>query len=517
VAPRIELPKPDPKDLSDIDARLAALASEDAAARDNAARELLEADARLVPALAFRLDSIADRADKEAMKRLFEQLRKESREQGRSESEETPRGAASPDYLTMLVKQAHPDKKPYQDLVAVVGISRMLSAIGSVEAVRTLINVYTRFGEFLRIATQRELTRLGDKAVPALIEARRHPAEKIARWANRQLDTLGRAVPGEAVRVSDPQVLADVLRAYGRIRDPDATRIVVSFANSERGVVREAARQSIALFGEVAMWQLKDTYESIVGKKPPRDWSWERTARELFAEFDRSRSAVVADVYAAGRAARAKGDFEAMRKAFDEVLARDPRFEPKNELIAGYLEYAKRAFDDHPADAEIALLRAERLTDAPAERAKIQSQVLTLRAIESVRKNVADVTLLERALDLDRGNARAETLLSELRHGKRKRSDERSRQVAAGTIGLLSLLGIAALLRKRPEDRVDPAPEPKPEPVDPNAQTMLAPPSMLPNPSAPAADIEEPKLDVNADADLDETKKLGTANEPAKE
>ena len=118
---------------------------------------------------------------------------------------------------------------------------------------------------------------------------------------------------------------------------------------------------------------------------------------------------------------------------------------------------------------------------------------------------------------LSRFLARAETLLSELRHGKRKRSDERSRQVAAGTIGLLSLLGIAALLRKRPEDRVDPAPEPKPEPVDPNAQTMLAPPSMLPNPSAPAADIEEPKLDVNADADLDETKKLGTANEPAKE
>jgi hypothetical protein len=88
IAPRVELPKPDPKDLSDLDERLKALASDDASARDIAARELLEVDARLVPALAFRLDSIAERADKEAMKRLFLELRKESRELDRAESEE---------------------------------------------------------------------------------------------------------------------------------------------------------------------------------------------------------------------------------------------------------------------------------------------------------------------------------------------------------------------------------------------------------------------------------------------
>src|SRR6187399_1972407 len=142
AAPRLELPRPDPKELSELDARLAALASDDASARDTAARELLETDARMVPALAFRLDSIAERADKEAMKRLFQELRKESRELDRAESDDTRGSAkAGPDYLSMLVKQARPDKKPYQDLVAIVGISRMLSAAGSVEAVRTLINV----------------------------------------------------------------------------------------------------------------------------------------------------------------------------------------------------------------------------------------------------------------------------------------------------------------------------------------------------------------------------------------
>ncbi|MGC4090160.1 MAG: hypothetical protein QM756_20220 [Polyangiaceae bacterium] len=375
----------------------------------------------------------------------------------------------------MLVQQARPGKKPYQDLVSVIAISRMLCAIGSVEAVRTLLNVYMRFGEFLRISTQRELLRLGDKAVPALLEARRHPAEKIAHWALRQLDTLGRAVPGEAVRATDPQVLADVLRAYGRTRDPDATRIVVSFANSERGVVREAARQSIALFGEVAMWQLKDTYENVVGKKPPRDWSWDRTARELFAEFDRARSAVVADAFAEGRIARAKGDYEAMRKSFDDVMARDPRFEPRAELFGGLPRVRRRVFDEHPAEAEVALLRAARLNSDAAQAPKIESQLLTLRAIDSVRHNVADVTLLERALTLDPHNARAETLLSELRHGKVEGTGERARHVAAGTIGLLSIAAIIALLRKRPEDREQPPPpkappaEPEPAPAKPES------------------------------------------------
>jgi hypothetical protein len=451
AAPKLSLERPDEKELAELDGRLAALSSPDPAERDSAARELLEVDARLVPAIHFRLDKVADRADKEAMKRLFLELRRAAKDGDRADNEETSRGAGSPDYLTMVVSRGRPDAKAYADLVGVIGMSRMLSQIGSVEAVRTLLDVYVRFGEFLRIHTQRELARLGDKAVPALLEARRHPSEKIAHWAARQLDALGRAVPGEAVRVSDNQVLADVLRAYGRLRDPDATRIVISFANSERGVVRDAARQAIALFGEVGMWQLKDSYESVVGKKPPRDWSWERTARELFALFDRARSQEVSHTFDAGRAARAKGDLAAMVQAYDRVVAENPRFEKRAELCAGYLEYAKSVFDSQPAAAEVPLLRAERLTDDPGQRTKIQSQLLTLRAIQSLEHGVADQVLIERALELDSSNARARTLLAELRHPSAKSGTERTRQLVAGVIAMIAAGAIIALLRKRNE------------------------------------------------------------------
>ena len=76
---------------------------------------------------------------------------------------------------------------------------------------------------------------------------------------------LGKGVPSEAVQTENQAVLADVLRAYGRTRNPDAVRIVVSFANSERAQVRDASRQSVALMGEIASWQLRDSYENVVG------------------------------------------------------------------------------------------------------------------------------------------------------------------------------------------------------------------------------------------------------------
>ena len=477
AAPSLELEKPGPKELQELDERLKALTSSDASTREDAARELLEIDQRFVPALAHRLNGIAERADKEAMKRLFGELRKNARE---SDDDDRDKGSGRPDYLALLVTKGRPQDRAFADLISVIGISRMLSQIGSVEATRVLISVYVRFGEFLRIHTQRELARLGDKAVPALLETRRFPAEKVARWAARQLDALGRAVPGEAVRIPDPQVLADVLRAYGRARDPDAARIIVSFANSERGVVREAARQSIALMGEVSLWQLRDTYENVVGKKPPRDWSWERTARELFAAFDRARSLAVANDFEAGRVARAKGDLDGMRKAFDLVVTEDPRFEQPAELAAGYLEYAESIAKAEPEAAELAYLRAERFTEAAGDKARIQGKILALRAQASAKSGVADLKLVERALELDPSNSAAKALRTELRSGKPGGTSERARHIAAGSIGLTALLSVLVLLRRRKED----AAGEKPPAAPPNTPALeSAPTAAVPDPA----------------------------------
>ena len=459
-APQLELPRPEADQLEQVDRLLAGLQATDQPRREETAAELLEVSPSLVPAIHQRLDQLADRADKDAMKRLLGDIRGEARNEAREALEaEGKRGAVkTPDYLAMVIADARPRAKAWPDLVSVLGLSRMLTAIGTVKAARELIQVYVRFGEFLRVDTQLQLSKLGNRAVAALIEARRHPAEKIARWAERQLDTLGKAVPGEAVQVDDPEVLGDILRAYGRVKTPDATRIIVSFANSERSQLRDAARQAISLMGEVGHWQLRDAYENTTGKRPPRDWSWDRTARQLFAEFDRARQAQVFKLYDEGIAARKGRDLERMREIFDKVVARSPRFQHGGELTAGYLEYARGADATRRGAALLALGRAERLATSDEDRRAAHSLKLTLQAEELLERGVADQALLRRASELDPRNTRAAEVLARAVRGETKQRVTLGRYAAAGAIGVLALLAILWLLLRGKKPEAPPPP-----------------------------------------------------------
>ncbi|RYZ02619.1 MAG: hypothetical protein EOO73_31235 [Myxococcales bacterium] len=458
--PTIELKRPEATELSEVDALLGRIVGDAAADREGAVRELLEVEPRHVSAIRFRIGSVADGADKEAMKRPLLKTRRELLGKKDEESDAPSRGV---DYLAGLVEAAEPKSEAWRNLVSVLALSRMLETIGTTEAVRGLVDVYARFGEFVRITTQNTLTRLGDKAVPALIEAERHPAEKISKWAVRQLDMLGKRIPSETVQTQDQAVLADVLRAYGRTRNPDAVRIVVSFVSSERAQVREAARQAVAMLGEVGTWQLRDTYENVVGKKPPRDWSWERTARELFAEFDRLRVAQVGKLFEEGKAARAAGNLEKMRESFDKLLAYDPSFEERAELAAGYVAFAK-AGQDKSRDAAIAALRrAERLDPSLKDATSLR---LTLEAETLEERGIADNTLLERAIEQDPQNSRAQAALARFERGEPKRS-ESTRYIAAGSILGLALAAIAYLLLRKPKaEPPPPAVTPPPAAAD---------------------------------------------------
>jgi tetratricopeptide (TPR) repeat protein len=292
------------------------------------------------------------------------------------------------------------------------------------------------------------------------------------------------------VQTQDLAVLADVLRAYGRTRNPDAVRLVVSFVSSERAQVREAARQAVALMGEVATWQLRDTYENVVGKRPPRDWAWERTARELFAEFDRLRFAQVGKLFEEGQAARARGDLAAMRTKFDELLAHDPRFEQSAELAAGYVAFAESVQDKARSEAITALRRAERLDPKLKEATSLR---LTLEAEALEERGIADATLLERALESDSANARARAALARFERGEPKRS-ENARYIAAGSILAVALGAIAFLfLRRRPETTPPPDGDAPTDPELADAAARPAPGAARPAPdddARPAPDAE---------------------------
>lgn len=449
--PSLETRDPAPADLAEVDDLLDRIGGDDDAARDDGVRRIQELTPRAVPALRRRLEGIAAKADKDAMKRLLGDIRRKAK--GDAEEEQDPKEAATQDratdYLDFVLKQPRPKDEAWRALVRTLALRRMFETIGTTAATRGIVEVYVRFGDFLRVDAQRSLARLGDKAVPALLEARRHPAEKIARWATRQLDALGRVTPGQAAQIADPLVLADVLRAYGRTRDLDAARIVVSFAGSERGQLREGARQAIALYGETGHWQLKDAYENVVGKRAARDWTWERTARELFGELDRLRREEVIGRFEAGKKAEASGDLAVMRASYDDVLARAPFFERSSEMVGGYLRYADKVAADKPEDAILALRRAERLSRNTPDHPKIESRLLTFEAERLANKAIADKNLLARARELDPSNTRARDAEARLALPQSS-SDQKLRYSIAGGIAALGLAGVLfVLLRPR--------------------------------------------------------------------
>lgn len=493
--PKVVLLPPTASDLEDLDGVLARLRGEDATARESAATEVLEAKPSWVAAIDKRMNEIADKANRDDMRRVLESARNKARKAEREKLEASgKRGKVqTPDYLAILVQHAQPASKAWADVAAVVGMSRMLATIGTVESARELIDVHTRFGDFLRVDVQLQLSKMGDKAVAALIEARKHKAEKIAKWAVRHLDSMGKAIPSEAVQTEDHQVLADVLRAYGRVRDPDAARIVISFANTERTQVREAARQAVTMMGDVANWQLRDSYEDLLGKKPPRDWTWDRTARELFGELDRQRLAQVYTLYEQGTRARQEGKLDQMRQAWDQVLTRNPSFEHRDEMAQGYLAVAKSKLDDDRPSALAALRRAERLTSNADDKKRIESLALTLEGEELAAKGIADQVLFNRAIELDPDNSRAKDALARLARGETEKKSLMGRWGGSLAIALGALIAIVliALRRGKPEPAPSPTAEGAPAPAEPEAERP-EPESEAPASDEPAASEPPP-------------------------
>lgn len=454
--PLSALPKPPARtpeppstvDLALLDEVLAGLTSADPARRDTALQALDEVQPALIPAAAERLRRLGESADKQALKSLMTQLRADAKEQ---ESEDD----SGSDNLLLVLRRPQPEKPTWRELTHVLGLSRIFTALGSVEGARQLINVYVRFGEFLRVDTQKQLAKMELGSAAALIEASRHPAAKIAKWARRELAKRKLDQPSKLLQRAEGNELADILRAYGFTRDPDLARSLISFASSSQLSIRQAAREGIATMGEVAHWPLRDAYETTSGRRPPREWAWDRCARELFREMDQNRLHDVLLAYQAGLAAQQRGDLEQMREQFDVVLTRAPGFEEAAALAQGYFDYANSKLDSNAQDAAQALRRAERLANEGPLKLQIQSLLMTLQGEQLLQRGVADQILFRRALELDGSNSRARDLLQRVTRVGSEAPAPLRRYATAIAIAVLGALGTLLLLR-RPRSEPDP-------------------------------------------------------------
>ena len=449
--PALRLETPSAEDIEILNALLPRLTSSNGFERESALADLREVSEGMLPAVRARIDAEAKGANRAGMKQTLLDIRREVR----ARLERTQRAAGlkgdveTPDYLEMVVAEPRLQSKDWKQLVTVLALSRICVSIGSVSAVRQLIHVFVRF-EFLRIDTQLQLGKLDERALAALIETTRHPAPSVAEWAKRRLDFMGKAIPSEAVRVDSPDALADILRAYGRLRDPDAARLVLSFASSERSQVRLAARQAIRGYGETAIWVLRDGYEQTVGEKAPLEWSWDRLACELFREFDRNRLAEVYALYQAGVDALASERTALAVAHFEQLLNRSPDFEPKEKIVASMLALAQDKPDEKEnwEAIELALHRVLRI-GSERQQQQAKSLLFTLQARRLAARGVADQFLLRQALELDPTNEQARSLLSELETEPFSERSDFQRWLWPSVLVAMSLTFLALLVWSR--------------------------------------------------------------------
>ncbi|MGO8998416.1 MAG: hypothetical protein ACLQVI_34280 [Polyangiaceae bacterium] len=311
-------------------------------------------------------------------------------------------------------------------------------ATGTPDDARRLVDERSDAGYARRAEITRALVALDDRAVAALVVAKRSKSAATRGWAADTLESMGRERADEQIRTSSDETLVGIFAAYGEARDPDALGVLSSFIGSDRTPLREAARAALAAYGGDAISKLRQDYAELVGQPAPSAWTADETARELFAASDRIR---LRDVYAMlddGLERARKGDLAGAVERLDATLARQGDLGRADDIASVYVAYGVSLEDSDPATARAYLERAARL--APGlQRAQIAAELDLLegRALEA--RGLADVAPYRRALELDPGNAKARAALDriEARAASRRTTARRWAVAAAALLVLL--------------------------------------------------------------------------------
>ena len=368
------------------------------------------------------------------------------------------------DLLTvMLAAPRAPDTDRYVERIV---LARGLARIPSADAGRALIALAAAYDGVLRQEVGRLVrAQVKDYALPAIIELRA-PSEAMRIFIRQTREAIRRVTPGDTVQQRDNALLAEILRAYGSVRQADAMRVVVSFVNNERAQVRDAARQATAAYGALALNALRDAYEMYEGQDPPAAWGWERVARELYEANDRRREAEVARRMDQGLAASRAGNHEEALGHFRFVLARMPSFARRTEMVDALIAHA-RALESRDAARAVEVWRLALWVhpDGPHAR-EIRGAILFIEAERALQRGVGDPELYRAVLRVDPTNARARAQLESV--SQEEVAKARTRRKRLGVAALFAVaMGVLYGMLKKPARRARPLPPPPPAPPPP--------------------------------------------------
>ena len=350
--------------------------------------------------------------------------------------------AEGSDLCDTLLKGPKPDGAGAKTALTTAALIRALAHVGTTLAVRQLVKIAGDGGGAFRPEITRQARALGDKAVPALIEARKDASSDVRHWASNQLEAMGKRIPGDAVQTKDNQVLADVLHAYGAIHDLDSVPVVLSFVNSDRVQVRTAARDALGSFGQDAVWKLREAYANVTGKSAPEGWPASEVAKELFAAYDRLRLQEVYGLLDDGLKKDKEGKPDEAIAAFDKVLARQPLLDRRGEMVPAYLAQAQKIEEADAGGALAFLRKAARLAPEGPRITQINAEIAYLEGKDLVARGINDPEPFKRALALDGAHAKARAELDRLESVSADRQSRTKQVGAAASVLLLAVLGV---------------------------------------------------------------------------
>jgi tetratricopeptide (TPR) repeat protein len=347
------------------------------------------------------------------------------------------------DLLEALVIQ-RPDPAQRRAL-AMDCMLRSLARAATTPAIRELVAAGPDVAGAFRPEITRLVKQLGERAIPALVESRRDPLPEVRSWGATLLEAIGKRPPADAVRTKDDRLLADILRAYGKVGDMEALPVVLSLANCDRAVVRVAAREATLAYGQDAVWRLRESYAVLLGEQASDGTPAADLANRLFEAYDRYR---LRDVYALvdrGLTLQREGKIDDAIAAFDEALAREPLVDRRTEMAAAYVQRANGRASSDPASALADLRKALRLDEAGAQSRHVLSEVRRLEGAALVAQGIDDTAPFEQALALDPANAAAADALQRMRPPADQSQRSRWRLVAAGAVLALAAAGVVVL------------------------------------------------------------------------
>jgi hypothetical protein len=257
------------------------------------------------------------------------------------ESPVPPRTALAP-LLHLLILAPHEIyKEAWAAALQAVSLLAALDVIDTNDALMEAIRFVGQYEGAYARAVGLLVRAKGDRAIPALVRSRKVPSGVVKSFVGDQLARMGKERAPLMAQVNDDQLLADILRAIAEVRDSEGVMVMLSFINSDRPFVRQAARESLLLYERNAIWAVRQSYEDLTGERADTSWDWKETMDRLFAAQDAARLEPLDALLTRGLVAAREKRWADMDATFGAILGREPEYPRRAEMVPGLLAYGE--------------------------------------------------------------------------------------------------------------------------------------------------------------------------------